>query len=81
MVFKFADLVNIRIDYFLTKFQLCRLSGSSFTKGFEKHNDAIMSSFHNFGIRIRIFCQTDYKLSTCKFPISRLSGSNLKRLV
>ena len=52
MVFKFAYLVEFTKGYQPAKFQCCRLSGSSFTEGLQKHNyDVIMTSFHNFGIR------------------------------
>ena len=45
----FAELTK---GYQPAKFQLCKLSGSSFTEGLQKHNhDVIMTSFHNFGIQ------------------------------
>ena len=67
MVFEFAYFVDLTKDYQPAKFQCCRLSGSSFTEGLQKHNDdIIMTSFHIFGIRISIFCETDYNLSNCQ---------------
>ena len=51
MVFKFAYFVELRIGYQPAMFNCCRLSGSSVTEGFGKHNDdLIMTLFHNFGI-------------------------------
>ena len=53
--------------YQLEKFQCCRLSGSSFTEVSQEHiDDVIMSSFHIVGFEISIFCEMDYKLSTCQ---------------
>ena len=52
MVFKFTYYVKLNIGYQPEKFQNCRLSGSSVTKGLGKHNDdVIMTSFHIVGIR------------------------------
>ena len=51
MVFKFAYFVEFANGYQLAKFQCCKLSGSSFTEGLQKHNDVIVTSFHDFGIR------------------------------
>ena len=51
MVFKFAYVVEFIKGYQPAKFKFCRLAGSSFTKGLQKHsNDVIMTSFHNLGI-------------------------------
>ena len=51
MVFKFAYFVEFTKGYKSAKFQLCRLSGSSFAEGLQKHNDdVITTSVHNFGI-------------------------------
>ena len=52
MVFKFAYFVEFTKGYQPAKFQFCRLSGSSFAEGLQKHNDDVMmTSFHNFGIQ------------------------------
>ena len=52
MGFKFAYFVDFTEGYQPAKFQCCRLSGSSFTEGLQKHNDdVIMTSFHDFGTR------------------------------
>ena len=52
MVFEFAYFVEFAKGYQPTMFQCCRLSGSSFTEGLQKHNDdVIMTSFHDFEIR------------------------------
>ena len=52
MAFKFVYFVEFTEGYQPTKFQFCKLPGSSFTKGSEKHNDDVMmTSFHTFGIR------------------------------
>ena len=68
MVFKFAYFVEFMKGYQPAKFQCCRLSGSSFTEGLQKHNDdVIMMSFYDFGVRnFHIFCETGYKLSACQ---------------
>ena len=67
MVFKFAYFVVFTKGYQPAKFQFCRLSGSSFTEGSQKHNDDVMmTSFHTLGFTISIFCKIGYKLSTCK---------------
>ena len=51
MVFKFAHFVEFIKSYQSAKFQCCRLSGSSFTEGLQKHNnDVIMTSVHDSGI-------------------------------
>ena len=50
MVVKFAYFVELTIGYQPAKFQCCRLSGSSFTEGLEKHSDD-MTSFHISEIR------------------------------
>ena len=51
--------------YHPAKFQFCRLSGSSFTEGSQKHNDdVIMTSFHNLGIQnFNILSETGYMQS------------------
>ena len=46
MIFKFADFVELIVGYQHAKFQCCRLSGSSFAEGLEKHTyDVMMTSF------------------------------------
>ena len=61
MAFKFAYFMELTKGYQPAKFQFCRLYGSSFTEGLQKHNDdVIMTSFHIF--EISIFCETDYEL-------------------
>ena len=77
MVFKFAYFVDFTKGYKAAKFQFCRLSGSSFTEGSQKHNDDVMmTSFHTLGFKISIFCKTGYKLSTYKVIKSLLFESN-----
>ena len=67
MVFKFAYFVELTKGYQPAKFQCCRLSESSFTEGLQKHHDdVIMTSFNFLGLEISVFCETDYKLSTCQ---------------
>ena len=67
MIFKFAYFVELSKGYQTAKFQCCRLSGSSFKEGLQKHNDdIIMRSFHILSFEISKFCETDYKLSTCQ---------------
>ena len=44
IVFKFAYVVEHSRSYQPVKFQCCRLSGSSFTEGLQKHN--VMTLFH-----------------------------------
>ena len=43
MIFKFVYIVVFTKDYRPAKFQRCRLSGSSFTEGLQKHNDDVIS--------------------------------------
>ena len=67
MVFKFVYFVEHTKGYQPAKFLCCRLSGSCFTEGLQKHNDGvIMTSFHILGFEISMFCETDYKLSSCQ---------------
>ena len=67
MVFKFAYFVELTEGYQPAKFQCRKLSGSSFTEGLQKHyDDVIMTSVHLLGFEIFIFCETNYKLSTCQ---------------
>ena len=69
--FKFAYFEEFTKGYQPAKFQCCRLSGSSFTEGLQKHNDdVIMTSFHIFGFDISTFCETYNKLSTCPLVLS-----------
>ena len=43
---------------------LCIHMQSGNKEGLQKHNDeVIMTSFHNFGFEISMFCETGYKLS------------------
>ena len=35
-------------------------------RDYKNDDDVIMTSFHEFGIEISIFCETGYKLSTCQ---------------
>ena len=52
MGLKFAYFVECTKGYQPAEFQCCRLSGSSFREGLQKHNDdVIMTSFHDFGIQ------------------------------
>ena len=52
MVFKFEYFVEFTEGYKPEKFQFCRLSGSRFKEGLQKHNDeVIMTSFHSSGIQ------------------------------
>ena len=52
MGFKFAYFVEFIKGYQPAKFQCCRLSGSGFTEGLQKHDDdVIMTSFHDVEIR------------------------------
>ena len=52
IVFKFAYLLELTKGYQPAKFQYCKLSGSNFAEGLQKHNDdVIMTSFHIFVIR------------------------------
>ena len=72
MVFKFAYFVEVTKGYQIAKFQCCKFSGSSFTEGLQKHNyDVIMTSRHILGFEISIFCETNYRLSSCQ--VSNLS--------
>ena len=58
MVSKFAYFVKLTKDYQSTKFQLCRLSGSSL----QHNNDVMMTSFGILGFKISISCKPGYKL-------------------
>ena len=66
MVFKFAYFVELTKGFQPAKLQCCKLSGSSFTEGLQKHSgDVIMTSCDIFRIRnFHIFCEADNKLST-----------------
>ena len=51
-VFKFAYFVELTKGYQPQKCQCCRLCGSSFIEGLQKHtDDVIMMLFHIFGIQ------------------------------
>ena len=77
MVFKFAYFVEFTKGYQHAEFQFCRLSGSRFTEGLQKHNDDVMmTSFHTLGFQISIFCKTGYKLLNCKVSNPHLFESN-----
>ena len=75
---QFAYFVEFTKGYQPAKFQCCRLSGSSFTEGLEKHNDdVIMTSFHDFGIQIfPYFVKLIISYQPAKFQIPQLSESN-----
>ena len=61
MAFIFAYFVGYKKGYQLTKLECCRLSGSCFTEGLEKHNDeVVMTWLHIAGIRnFHIFMKLD----------------------
>ena len=67
MVFKFAYFMELAKDYKPAKFQCYTLSESSFTQGLQ--NTMMTSLRRHFMLlefEVSIFCETDYKLSTCQ---------------
>ena len=75
MVFKFVSFVEFTKGYQPAKFQFCRLSGSSFTEGSQKHNDDVMmTSFHTFGIQNFVKLVIGYQ--PANFQIPQLFESN-----
>ena len=59
------------------KFQCCKLSGSNFTEGLQKHHDdVIMTSLHILGFKISIFVKLIISYQAAKFQIPQLSESN-----
>ena len=74
MVFKFAWFVEHAKGYQHAKRHWSRLSGSSLTKGLQKHNDdVIMTPFHTFGIPHFVKLIISYQRT--KFQIPQLSES------
>ena len=82
MVLKFAYFVELTKGYQPAKFQCCRLSGSSFTEGLQKHNDdIIMTSFHIFGdSKFLYFVKLIISYQPAKFQIPQLSQSNFREV-
>ena len=77
MVFKFVCFVEFTKGYHPAKFQLSRLSGSSFTEGLQKHNDDVMMmSFHTLGFKIQYFVKLIISYQPAKFQIPTLFETN-----
>ena len=74
MVFKFAYFVEFTKEYQPAKFQFCRLSGSSFTDGSQKHNDDVISYF--WDSKFQYFVELAISYQPAKFPIPQLFESN-----
>ena len=59
------------------KFQFCRLSGSSFTEGLQKHNDDVMmTSFILWDSKCQHFVKLAISYQPAKFQIPQLFESN-----
>ena len=74
MVFKFAYVVDFTKGYQPAKFQCCRLSGSSFTEGLQKHNDDVILYFWDSKFPYSV--KLDISYQHAKFQIPQLSESN-----
>ena len=74
MIFKFACFVELTRGYQSAKFQCCRLFGSSFIEGLQKHNDDVISYFLN--LKFAYFVKLVINYQPAKFQISQLSESN-----
>ena len=74
MIFKFAYFVELTKGYQPAKFQCCRLSGSRFTKGLQKHNDDVISYF--WYSKFPYFVKPVISYQPAKFQIPQLSESN-----
>ena len=68
MVFKFAYFVEFTKGYRPAKFQFCRLSGSSFTEGSQKHNNDVM--------KFQYFIELVISYKPANFQIPQLFESN-----
>ena len=68
MVFKFAYFVEFTKGYHPAKFQFCRLSGSSFTKGSQKHNDDVISFFWDSKFEYFVKLVISYQPAKCQIP-------------
>ena len=75
MVFKFAYFVEHTKGYQAATFQCCRLSGSSFTEGLQKHNDDVISFF--WDSKFLYFVKLIISYQPAKFQIPQSSESNL----
>ena len=74
MVFKFLYFVKLTKGYQPEKFQCCRLSGSSFTEGSQKHNEDVISYF--WDSKFLYFVKLIISYQPAKFQIPQLSESN-----
>ena len=74
MVFKFAHFVEFTKGYQPAKLQCCRLSGSSFTEGLQKHNGDVISLSRD--LTFSYFVKLVISYQPAKFQISQSSESN-----
>ena len=74
MILKFGYFVEFTKDYQTAKFQFCRLSGSSFTEGLQKHNDDVISYFWHSKFQYSVKLVISYQ--PAKFQIAQLFESN-----
>ena len=75
MVFKFAYFLELSKGYQTAKFQCCRLSGSSFKEGLQKHNyDVIIVNL--WDSKFLYFVKLIISYEPANFQIPQLSESN-----
>ena len=74
MVVKFVYFVEFTKGYQPAKFQLCRLSGSSFKGELQKHNDDVISYF--WDSKFQYFVKLVISYEPAKFQIPKLFELN-----
>ena len=74
MVFKFVYFAELTEGYQPAKFKCCKLSGSNFTEGLQKHNDDVISRFYDS--RFQYFVTLVISYQPANFQIPQLSESN-----
>ena len=74
MVFKFAYFLELSKGYQTSKFQCCRLSGSTFKEGLQKHDNDVISYF--WDLKFLYFVKLIISCQHAKFQIPQLSESN-----